>query len=154
IAGQWTADEMATSFRSLHDLYNLRLVLQIVEEDERELDKYYFRMMEMMPSPRRLRRGYPFLPFLLSGMLPYSSVRANADDLEQLVKAIYPGEELRVRRIEFASPGLKDLVGLGEIVKQLRQFVQFLITLPQEHQRRRAEIDAARIENARKFAQL
>ncbi|WP_420641031.1 hypothetical protein [Candidatus Leptofilum sp.] len=61
----------------------------------------------------RLRRGMTRSPVYRYGRLYYY---------------LSPREELRVRQIEFASPGLVSFEGIGEIIKELRETVDYLIT--------------------------
>ena len=39
-----------------------------------------------------------------------------------------PHEELRVRQIRFASPGLVSFEGIGDVMKELREFLDYIIT--------------------------
>lgn len=39
-----------------------------------------------------------------------------------------PNEELKVRQIEFASPGLVSFEGLGEVIKELRELLDYIIS--------------------------
>jgi len=67
---------------------------------------------------------------------------------------LYPDEELEIRRIEYGSPGFKDLAGLGDIVGHIMEFIFRLIEHRSRREKRKLENDRLRIENAREFVQL
>ena len=83
------------------------------------------------------------------------------DQLAKLSSIVYPHEELKVRRIEYASPGFKDLAGLGEIVGHIKDFTLRFIEFfgsRKERELKNQEIElknqSLRIENAQKFVSL
>jgi hypothetical protein len=145
IDGRWTADEMARSFRSLNNLYNLRLAVQIVEDQAREFERLY-------------RRGpYPPFDWLYDFPVRFSAPRlfdASRNELRDIISVVDPEDQLLVRRVEYASPGFKDLLGLGEVIKQLGKFVGDIVRMPQESQMRRERIKKMQIDNARRFVRL
>ncbi len=69
-----------------------------------------------------------------------------------------PDERLEIRRLDYASPGVSDLAGIGLIVGHVKDFVHKLIDR-RDTQRQRdlkdeklaVEIEHMRIENARNF---
>jgi hypothetical protein len=149
IDGQWTADEMAKSFRSLNNLYNLRLAIQIVEDRARDLDRYY------------RRHNYPPIDFLFDPVLrlqlfpPYARLLdAGPRELRDIISAVDSDDELRIRRVRYGSKGHKDLLGIGAIIEQLRKLVGDIVRMPQEYQARREQIKKMQIENARDFVRL
>lgn len=161
IDGYWTAEDMAVSFSSLTDLYRMRLVLQVLSEESRDLDHLLFEFLEMgrLHSWRR-RRLLPFLMLQgfgpMVGMPPLSSA-----ELGRVVEYVYPDRPLQVRRIEYGSPGHKDLAGVGEVIGHLKDFTLRIIELVMTRHRRRlederlqVEIQRMRIENAREFLRV
>jgi hypothetical protein len=76
----------------------------------------------------------------------------------QLYYYLSPREELRVRQIQFASPGLVSFEGTGDVVKELRETIDYAITLAwlkrfidtfwqiRDKEGRRAETEARRAE--------
>jgi hypothetical protein len=70
-------------------------------------------------------------------------------------------EPLQIERIQYASPGLVDVAGIGKVVEQLRLFLEKLIDLKAKRKREDLEnealeedIKAKRMENARSFIRL
>lgn len=61
----------------------------------------------------RLRRGMTRVPIYRKAKLSYY---------------LSTREELRVRRIQFASPGLVSFDGIGEVIKELRETLDYVIT--------------------------
>lgn len=66
----------------------------------------------------------------------------------------YPGYrdsrgDLRVTRVEFASPGFTDIAGLAAIVREIREFVQFCIEHCASSDDRKLARDQKRLENAK-----
>jgi hypothetical protein len=47
------------------------------------------------------------------------------------------GNELQVKRLQYSSPGLADLAGLGKVVEQVRIFIQYIIDLPDKKKHRK-----------------
>jgi hypothetical protein len=98
------------------------------------------------------------LPFFFR---TFGAAEFEAADLIRASRFLYPEEELKVRRIEYASPGIKDVAGFGAIVGHLKDFTQFLVQhwgsrnqrklLEEEQQLKN---DALRIQNARNFVSL
>ena len=161
IGGRWRAEDMANSLLAVRDLYNLRLVLQIMREDARDMEEFWHEMRHFPPFRRGMkhRRFHPMMlqmPFLQSPSIPLDS-----DQLASLADFILPKEELIVSRIEYASPGFKDLTGIGEVVGHVKDFVIRVIELVCERGKRRldnekssVEIEGMRIENAKRFVAL
>lgn len=161
IQGNWSAKEMSDSLLSIRDLYQLRLGLQIIYEDYRDLDELFFELRHFPPFHKRIERK-EISPFLLQALFSGYFFRPyNYNQISDLSKLVYPNEELRIRRIEYASPGLKDLVGFGEIVGHIKDFTVFLIEHFSNKKKRNLDlkeqeldIEAKRIENARNFVSL
>jgi hypothetical protein len=73
----------------------------------------------------------------------------------------YGGAPLKLARIEHASPGLIEVKGLGDPIKQLRILLEKLASPRQtlrgkrlENEKTQAEIDAEKLRNAREFLQV
>lgn len=157
VDGNWTADDMAQSFAAIRDLYLMRLAIEALSEQAREADAY---LREPFPLPYRLRRAMNL--FVISGMAGWiEAPPLDTDRLTRLCDVLAPGRQLQVRRVEYASPGIKDLVGVGEVVGHIKDFIVFLIEhfrsrearkLDNEEQRLRN--DALRLDNARRFFAL
>lgn len=64
---------------------------------------------------------------------------------------VKPGDDLRIVRVQYGSPGFTDLVGLGAVLKEIRLFIQFLCErrarlnlLDIEREERKLRVDAMR----------
>ena len=86
---------------------------------------------------------------------------APIDDDRFLFRLTEATQPIRVRRIQYASPGFTDLVGLGALTRELRELLQFLIIHFRERedrklsrQEKRLQIARARLELLEKFAEL
>jgi hypothetical protein len=156
IEGSWTAGEMAESLTCFRDLYNIRLVLQVIYEDYHQSDDFYELYRLRRNSPRLARR---LTPAILSALR--NDYYHDTSVLLHATRFVFAEEELKVRRIEYASPGYKDLAGFGEIVGHVKDFTLRII----EHfnSRRRRELldeeqelknQALRIRNAREYVGL
>jgi hypothetical protein len=122
IDGHWTVEDMRLFLTSVEDLYNLRFLLQIIyfenfiSEDFYEMD-YLF---ERMDFPYRFfKHPEEFAEFLF--LLQSTSFNRNPtfETIQEHIDLLQPNEKLKVRRIDYASPGLTDLAGLGAIIAQL-----------------------------------
>jgi hypothetical protein len=128
IRGRWPAEDMAILLHDVSGLYNIRLALSF--------------------EPRLLRYGYRYRPW---GPEPWRELLS-----EPL------GAPLEVRRVSYASPGFIDLSGVGEAVEQVRILIDNLIVnfkqtrrrAKLENDKREADVQAQRLENARNFLQL
>jgi hypothetical protein len=148
IDGRWTASEMAASIQEINFLYDLRLYLNSLEDAEPYWDELY----HFFPPFRHWakRRGILPAPFFF----PQAPFLYRPDDVRQFSKLYFPEHVLRISRIEYASPGAKDFLGIGEILKQIRIFVQYLIELPQNREKQNLNNAAQRIQNARDLVKL
>ncbi|MEZ5399175.1 MAG: hypothetical protein R2729_05860 [Bryobacteraceae bacterium] len=161
--GTWEAGEFAESLRALDRLYTLRFGLALEFEELRELREFYMdapfgpfpgslrslRTWARLAPPSLLRAGRAPL---LVGM--HRDVTAGFELLE-------PGERLVVQRVLYGSPGIKDLVGLGEIVGHVKDLLVRLIdhcsTRRQrslENERRELENQQLQVEIAKQFVGL
>lgn len=167
IDGTWTSDEFSDSLRSIADLYGLRAILAIEHESLKEIERLSGAVWDLGPFPLdlpfpsrrltpRLRAAYRArgIPFPAAPLIDPS----NPSDALQLLE---PEEQLYVKRIQFASPGFKDLAGLGEVVGHVLDFLSKLIELGVTRRQRQPENDLReetvrkmRIENARGFVSL
>ena len=156
IDGTWTADEFSDSLRSITEIYGLRAVLGIEQQSLNEMEMYYeVANLPFRGVPRRLRAAY------LAYGFPLSTPLIDSNNPSGALRLLEPNEQLYVEKIQFASPGFKDLAGLGEIVGHVKEFLQTLINVAVHTPRRRLEeeklaedVETKRIENARSFVGL
>jgi hypothetical protein len=100
-----------------------------------------------------LTRGLPFPPG--------SPSIIDLNNPESTFGLLEPEERLQVGKIQFSSPGFKDLVGLGETIGHLKDFILRLCELYSsrrqrhlENELREEEIQAKRLENAKNLVEL
>lgn len=161
IDGRWSAAELGKSLLHIEELYDLRLVLQVVYEDRLDWEHIYMELPHFPPFRRWMKRGIVH-PALIAGMYPaIPPLPLEPQYLSRMASLLYPHERLEVRRIEYGSPGFKDLAGVGEIVRHIKDFVFSIIEhralrrrRQLEDERKDLENERLRIENARKFVQL
>jgi HAMP domain-containing protein len=163
IDGAWEASEFAASFNALDRLYTLRFALALESEELRELRDFYMDA-PFPPFPRSLRslRAWARLAppsILRSGRAPLLG-REQAP-IELASELLEPDERLVVQRVLYGSPGIKDLVGIGEIVGHVKDFLVRLIehwsTRRQralENERRELENRQLQVEIAKQFVGL
>ena len=160
LEGRWQVREFGLFLFAVSDLYNLRLLLEVMREEQEKLERDYREFWDWPPLPTRLKRGL-FIKPLPSFDFTYS-------ELYQIHRYITDDEQLKIRRLEYASPGSSDLVGIGAIVGHVKDFTQRLIErrdakrqreasvakTEAETRRIEAETEGIRIDNARKFLEL
>lgn len=123
ISGRWSAGEFADALRSISDLYNLRLSLELA-------------------YGRRYRR-------------PGGSYWSSSDTADQtnfwLGGYLFedPSERLTVVRVQYGSPGIADLAGIGTIVGHIKDFITDLINRQDSRRHRELEDERAALENDR-----
>ena len=156
--GQWTAHELYASLYSIEYFYNAILFLQLCAyqtfiSDFREYLRNEFATLRPFEedTPREVMGAGGPVGFALE----------DATRLSQLIIALAPHLLLNVRRIQYGSPGFKDLAGAGEIVGHVKDFLLKLIDLAVTTRQRRldvternVEIEAKRIENLKAFVEL
>jgi hypothetical protein len=162
IDGRWTADEVGRCFSCLSELYDLRLYLESLRDDYRDMERFYDELMHFGPSQRwRQRIGRTGALPWMAGFGLQLPIPADESHLARLPALFAAEERLEVRRISYASPGFADLAGIGAVMGHLKDFVLRLI---ERHDGRRQrdlsddraalENDRIRLENARAFVAL
>ncbi|MCF6311577.1 MAG: hypothetical protein L3J39_03915 [Verrucomicrobiales bacterium] len=142
IEGRWTATEMASSLKEINFLYDLRLYLNAIEETEPYLEE----MSHFYPPFQRYGKSFLFAR--------YAQPLHQPEDLNRNTKIIFPEHVLRVSQIKYASPGIKDLLGLEGVLKEVRLFIQYLLDRDQQREAQELDNQGKRIKNARDFAKL
>jgi hypothetical protein len=123
--------------------------LELLSEEAREIDHLRFEMMEMRPRSWRRRLGrWGSIPLALG---PFGGSPPVWDEAQfaRLSQWIQPEERLDVRRIDYASPGSADLVGIGAIVGHLKDFMLKMIERQDLKRQRELSEERAELENER-----
>lgn len=159
--GRWLADELGSYVSDLAALYDLRMVLELMREDQLDWEHYFDELWHFGPMRRQFKRRFLRRQMFPMPFLPLSSAQIDVTQLSALREYLEPSERLEIRRLNYASPGVSDLAGVGAIVGHVKDFVVKLID---RHDTRRqrdlnderaaAEIDRIRLENARNFVAL
>jgi hypothetical protein len=159
--GRWLADELGSCVSDLAALYDLRMCLELMREDQRDWEHFFDELWHFGPMRRQFKRR-----FLRGQMFPtpfptLSSAQIDVTQLSALRAFLEPSERLEIRRLNYASPGASDLAGVGAIVGHVKDFVVKLIDRHDTRRQRElnddraaAEIDRIRLENARNFVAL
>jgi hypothetical protein len=161
--GRWSADDLGHAFVSLSDLYDLRLFLESLREDQRDLQHFYEELIHFPPFRHRWKRQFspwgtiPWVPGFGGGLPP----TLDEAQLSRLWRLFEPEERLEVRSVRYASPGSADLAGLGAVVGHIKDFVFKLIDRRDSRRQRELgderaalENERIRLENARTFVAL
>ena len=122
IQGTWTAQDFAEYFSALNHIYSILAITEI-ERDSDYIEEFDFIFHKMMRSRRRFRHWLAFQRSTAPGLyrlLDASNVGGSFEVLEG-------AERLRVKRLEFASPGHTDLSGLGTAMGHFKDIVIKLI---------------------------
>jgi hypothetical protein len=148
IEGRWEASEFSQSLASLDRLYVLRFGLALEKQELNELREldFDFPFSRGLRSARTFRRWARTSPAnLILGQRTNLVIDGRISDLtSELLEA---DERLVVRRIIYGSPGIKDLVGFGEIIGHLKDFIQFGIEHWSSRRKRSLEDDRLELEN-------
>ncbi|HWN08678.1 MAG TPA: hypothetical protein VNO50_05295 [Pyrinomonadaceae bacterium] len=159
--GRWYAEELGSAASAISELYDLRFVLELMREDQRDWEVFYDELMHFPPFRRQWKRKLMRQQLMPNPFLPPSSVQFDVSQLSRLHEYLEPDERLEVRRLSYASPGASDLAGIGVIVGHVKDFVFKLIDRHDTRRQRElndertaVEIERMRIENARSFVAL
>jgi hypothetical protein len=163
IAGEWAAREFSDLFDAISALYEIQLILQLSAEELRQLeylieDSLFSRPGSWSPRYRRLLHlGYPIFPPV--GIAISSLIDDPATSKARVLVQDY--EELKVRRISYASPGSIDLVGIGAVMGHIKDLVFKLVDRKDTRRKRELEDETQsleneklRLQNAREFVAL
>jgi hypothetical protein len=162
IAGHWSAEEMGNVFLALSELYDLRLVLELLNDEWLLLDRYYGDFVQRFPSfSRRSRRFLSFRATWELGLFGTLLPTLDETHLARISHFLDSDERLQVLRVSYASPGSIDLVGIGAVVGHIKDFALKLIARQDlkrhrelSDEREALENERLRLENARTFVAL
>jgi len=59
INGRWSTEDLGQALVSVSDLYNLRLFLELLREDQREWELFYEELRHFPPLRHRWRKFFP-----------------------------------------------------------------------------------------------
>lgn len=162
IDGRWDAAEFAKSLNALDHLYTARFAIGLELEELRELREFYADA-PFPPYPRSLkwfRRWVKLAPPSLL-RIEHIPMIGGADAFALISDLLEPQERLVVQRVLYGSPGIQDLVGIGEIVGHLKDLLVRIIdhwsTRRQrdlENERRELENRQLQIEIAKQYVDL
>lgn len=122
IDGQWEAKDFVDFYESVHTLYSAFAVVSIEQESEYEVERLYREFLDFYPPGRMLSRRMRFFLRAQHGvaggaaLVPPGKFR-DADDL------LEPHEHLIVRRCEYASPGVTDFAGIGQVLGHVKDII-------------------------------
>src|SRR6266851_4377807 len=125
--GRWYADEFGAAVCAISDLYDLRFCLELILEDQHDWEMFYDELVHFSPFRRRWKRTLMRHQLMPSPFLPLASTVFDVSALWRLRDYLEPDEKLEIRRLEYASPGVSDLAGIGVIVGHVKDFVNKLI---------------------------
>ncbi len=162
IDGRWSANQMAKSLQHIEELYNLRLMLEIMKDDLRNWDESYIEAIHFPPFRHRISRLMRRDEFTGSGFSPFKDVCSGSMlDFTSMSKLILPEEQLAIMKIKYGSPGFEDLAGIGKIIEQLLNFLRWVIEYfgsgevrKLDNETKRLSNEGMRIWNARQYVQL
>ena len=155
---RWTANDFSSSLLALDRLYTLRLLLENEYEDLRDLRRNYPEASLLLP-PYRFE---DWISVARTRGLPVNGALEPLDrDPTLLPELLEPTERLSLRRVIYGSPGIKDLVGVGEVIGHLKDLLVKLIDLfatreerALKNERSALENDQLRVDIAKKYVEL
>lgn len=141
IVGRWSAADMGALCTSVSELYNMRFLLELMLEEIVDLDAPMYTRRRSL-----LLRRYPadlWRPLYLPALWDEKLVGKPLEDMLEIE------ERLDVKRIQYASPGSVDLVGIGAIVGHLKDLVMGLVQRRDMRKQRELADERAALENER-----
>ena len=127
IQGSWTAQDFTDYFSALDHLYSVLAIVEIERDSARDWEHYVeeFDLMfhKMLRSSRRFRHWLAFQ----RSTAPAFHRLLDVEDITRSFGVLESSERLKVRRLEFASPGHTDLSGLGQAMGHVKDIVAKLI---------------------------
>lgn len=129
IDGAWSAQDFADYFASVNYVYSVLAVVNIERDSAREwehhLEEFDFMFHKMLSSSKMFRHWLAFQRSVTPGPLHL----LDATNLDRSFTVIEDSERLKVRRLQFASPGHTDLSGIGQAMGHVKDIVSKLIDI-------------------------
>jgi hypothetical protein len=163
--GKWKAIELSQVMSSLSDVYNVFLAIKIKKTlTKRELDLIEYQIHDLRYFEKY---WYHYIKDYKNGLIPFLPPLSPITDISKNLSIStseiflnindYSSTEdfLQIYKMEFKSPGFIDLKGIGEIIKEMREFYKD-IKYRNRHEEIRGELEIERlqIENINKFLEL
>jgi len=99
--GKWSADELGQALISISNLYDLRFLLELLREDQRDWERFYEELTHFPPFRHWWQKRFPYWgpgPWAPGYPSSFPPVLDDAQ-LSQLWQLLEPEERLAVRRI-------------------------------------------------------
>ncbi|MGH2507413.1 MAG: hypothetical protein ACRDHZ_08440 [Ktedonobacteraceae bacterium] len=173
--GNWTVQDLELLAASVSQIYDARLAtflwtkrfLEDIERRRLRLEKAFRLMEKRMPVPffhewyevwlELMKKGeYPAQPFNTPFPLPLQSGYPTAIQIYESID-LYSERRDRcfIQRARMSSPGGFSFTGLGEIVKELREFIKDLwYRNSQEKRKGEIEIEKSQLDLVEKYLAL
>jgi hypothetical protein len=147
IDGYWTVGDLAGFLQSLDELYSLRFLLDSLAEESTGGRSLLYNLAQFPPAREFLGRRISRSPRMFFDLFaapplpdPFSL------DLPRVGRWLQPEERLIASRVQFASPGITDLTGLGQVIGHVKDFLLRIIELVSQRHIRRAQNEQSTIE--------
>ena len=133
IDGRWSVEDMSGEFAALDYLYNVECIAQ----PQNQFFDYGTVYARAIPDLRKRN--------------PYQLAVIRYFTREEWSAPLTMGVPYRllVERIHYGSPGLQDVAGLGEALKNVIDFIKYLIEWKQRRDRHEADMRRATLEEER-----
>ncbi|MDE1943591.1 MAG: hypothetical protein KGI47_10685 [Betaproteobacteria bacterium] len=161
IQGTWTAQDFTDYFFALDYIYSVLAIVEIEQDSfrdwERRFEEFDLMFYKMLGPSRRFRHWLAYQRTAAPGFHQL----LDTSDVPRSFLVLESSERLRVRGLEFASPGHTDLSGLGKAMEQVKDIVTKLIDIHvgSDERRTRNEIleedrKAAALRNLREYISI
>ncbi|MCH8042571.1 MAG: hypothetical protein IID44_02525 [Planctomycetes bacterium] len=162
IDGKWTVNEFADALQAIQQLYDFHTYCRWLSRTEqgRPRSRHLHRLMDMMDlDPMEadifLRFSFPNWhetdATLESISTTMSRVRETLDspEMEEFGFASHLEGPVDVARINYSSPGITDIAGVGEIIGHIKDFILSVIEMRLNSEHRNQVARKLKIENDR-----
>ena len=141
IDGDWTINEFAQTFEAIQQLYDFQVYCRWLQHmDHRQSPrKRLYRMMEMMdlhPMEAEFLLRFPSATWRESDAT-LESISATTKEIREADFPTHLAGPARVKRINYSSPGVTDIAGVGEIIGHIKDLILRVLEmcLNREHQK-------------------
>jgi hypothetical protein len=160
IAGRWAASEFSAELSAIEYFYISEVIFSDLER--RYAPDFAYMSLEHRSVWRLLRMRYFYS---LGAALKRLSMSTDERTLmllsrgatpEIIARFTVPGVPigtLQVSKLEYSSPGLQDLAGVGKIIKEVRIFIKYLMDRSQRREEHEAKMERQRVDNETKHIQ-
>jgi len=135
IENEWKAFDFINIIEIIFSTYNLILLARLLEKYESRLKGEIFNLPELFTQTDK-----EFEVELKKSIYQFTEL-PDSPNLHDIIKHFPEEYQLSIKKIQYNSPGSIDFLGIGEIIKQIKEFIISLTTIKSDYNLKKLEIE-------------